>query len=205
MSIPAATLEQFTAALDAVADLPADVTALHVWDETTLLRANELHTKAARLLGAVGAAIAGELAYRSRSELGSDGLARRTGHRTVENLLKSTTGATREQVITADQLQAAAVDLVAAAVAGVDADRLWRTARDLRDELDLAGVKIREEEARALRGMTHHPLPSGGGIATWRMDPETTPPSSTSTTARPHPSAAGSASSTLPKPRGHTR
>jgi hypothetical protein len=188
-------------------------------------------------MGSAGAAIAGELAYRSRPELGGEGLARRTGHRTVENLLKSTTGATREQVVTVvaagtllvetadegmvdqatggvsvvsqpwlrpvavavgdgsistsaaqsiarglgvpnsavtvEQLAAAARELVAQAVVGVDADRLFRNARTLRDELDVAGVKIREDEARELRGLTHHRVLTGGGVASWRMDEET--------------------------------
>jgi hypothetical protein len=231
------TLEQYRAALDVLRALPTDIGILHGWDDATLLAANDLHAEAGRAHGAAGAAIAGELAFRSRPELGSDGLARRTGHRTVENLLKTTTGATKEQVvtavaagtllvevadegkvdettgevrevsqpwlravavevaagqisatasrsissglgcpnsaITAEQLSKAAAELVGQALAGVDAERLFRNARDLRDELDLAGVKVREDEARELRGVTHYPLPIGGGVATWRMDPET--------------------------------
>jgi hypothetical protein len=34
-------------------------------------------------------------------------------------------------------------------------------------------VKIREEEVRAVRSLTHWPLPEGGGMAQWRMDDET--------------------------------
>jgi hypothetical protein len=236
-SLNGSVIERYQAVLDALDALPYEISELRGLDEATVLRVNDLHSKASRLLGAAGAVIAGELAFRSRPELGAAGLARRTGHRTVENLLKTTTGATKEQVltvvnvgtllveaaddgtvdeatgvvreatqpwlrpvadavtagtmsvsasnsiarglgspnsaITAAQLEAAAVELVAQAVAGVDADRLWRTARDLRDELDLAGVAVREEEGRAVRGLTHHPLPAGGGVATWRMDTET--------------------------------
>jgi hypothetical protein len=231
------TLEQFETALEVLCSLPMDVTQLRGWDDKTLLAASELQTRASRALGASGAAIAGELAHRSRPELGSEGLARRSGHRTVENLLKSTTGATKEQVltvvaagtllteiaddgkvdavtgevreatqpwlrpvaeavaagtistsasgsigrglgvpnsaVTAAQLAAAAVKLVAGAVAGVDADRLWRDARDRRNEMDLDGVKVREAERFEIRGLTHYPLPGGGGRATWDMDTET--------------------------------
>jgi Domain of unknown function (DUF222) len=234
---PASVLQPHEEALAMLRRLPTDVTGLRAWNEQTLLEANKLIAEAGRLVGAASAAIAGELVYRSRPELGNDGLARRTGHRTVENLLKSTTGATKGQVVTAvragtllvesadegkvdsvtgeifahsqpwlkpvatavatgsistsasesigsglgrpnsaisaAQLENAARSLVEEAVAGVDADRLWRNARDLRDELDLAGVKIREDEARGLRGLSHHPLAAGGGVATWRMDPET--------------------------------
>jgi hypothetical protein len=75
--------------------------------------------------------------------------------------------------VTADQLEQAVFALVAQAVGGVDADRLFRSARDLRNELDLVGVQVREDEARALRGLSHHRLATGGGVATWRMDAET--------------------------------
>ena len=94
------SLEQYQAAVEVLRALPRDVTQLRGWDDATLLAASRLHTEATRALGSAGAVIAGELAHRSRPELGSEGLARRTGHRTVENLLKSTTGATKEQVIT---------------------------------------------------------------------------------------------------------
>lgn len=237
MSSPdAIALERYSAALKVLAALPTDVAVLRALGEPTLLRASELHAAAGRLLGAAGAAIAGELAHRSRPELGSDGLARRTGHRTVENLLKFTTGATKQQVITAvktgvllteiaddgkvdsvtgevmtpsqpwlrlvgraivagtistsaaqaigaglglpnsavtsQQLETAAAELTARAIAGVDADRLWRDARGLRDELDLAGVRVREEERREARGVTHFPLPAGGGRVIATLDTE---------------------------------
>ena len=236
-----ATLEQdvllpFEDAAAVLRTLPSDVAGLRSWDEDTLLAASGLGAELGRLLGSVNAAIAGELKYRSRPELGSDGLARRTGHRTVENLLKSTTGATKSDVltvvragtllvetmddgkidsatgeiftatqpwlrpvavavgagsistsvsdsiasglgepssaITADQLESAAFQLVAQAVAGVDADQLCRNARDLRDELDLAGVKIREDEVHANRTLAHAPLRTGGGRIWGTLDTE---------------------------------
>jgi hypothetical protein len=75
--------------------------------------------------------------------------------------------------VTAGQLEVAATRLVDEAIAGVDADRLWKRARDARDELDVAGVKVREAELLETRGITHFPLASGGGKAIWTMDPET--------------------------------
>jgi hypothetical protein len=237
-SQPAATIiERYQTALDALRALDLDVVQLRGCDESTVLQLNAMHAQASRVLGAAGAVIAGDLAHRCRPELGGEGLARRTGHRTVENLLKSTTGATKEQAITAvragtllteladdgtvdavtgeimtasqpwlepaaravaagtmstsalasitaglglpnsavtmEHLRNAAHELVRQALAGLDADRLWRAARDLRDELDVVGVKIREDESHATRALTHRPLPTGGGVATWRMDSET--------------------------------
>src|ERR1700710_2932817 len=99
-SSSAPVLERYRTALgvlDAAVPSSDEVRAL---SDAELLELNNLQTRGARVWGAGAAVIAGELAHRSRPELGSDGLARRTGHRTVENLLKSTTGATKEQVVT---------------------------------------------------------------------------------------------------------
>ena len=75
--------------------------------------------------------------------------------------------------VTAEQLEVVAGRLVDEADGGIDADRLWKRARDARDELDVAGVKVREAELLETRGITHFPLANGGGKAIWNMDPET--------------------------------
>jgi hypothetical protein len=238
MTSAAATAEErYTRALDVLADLPTDVSELRGLSEESLLRINELHASGSRIFGAAGAAIAGEVAHRSRPALGMAGLAQRTGFRTPERLLTQTTGATKQQVktalaagtlmteiaddgavdqvtgevltptqpwlrpvavavssgllstsaaqsiasglgasnsaVTTEQLAVAAVRLVGEAIAGLDADRLWKRARDARDELDVAGVRVREAELLDTRGITHFPLPNGGGKAIWTMDPET--------------------------------
>jgi hypothetical protein len=230
-------LAAWSDAVDALAKLPADVTGLRALDESTLLKLNELQAQASRYLGAAGAAIAGEVAYRSRPALGMSGLAQRAGFRTPERMLTQTTGATKQQVltalnagkllveiaddgavdevtgevlaptqpwlrpvasavsagqlstsaaqaigtglgspnsaVTALQLETAAARLVDESIAGMDADRLWKRARDARDELDVAGVKVREAELFETRDITHFPLPDGRGKAIWTMDPET--------------------------------
>jgi hypothetical protein len=230
-----ATLEKVADALRAVDSVSAGVDDLRSLTDAQLLRLNKMHTRGARSWGALGATIAGELAHRSRPELGPDGLARRTGYRTVEVLLKNTTGATREQVqtavaagtlvieaaddgtidvatgeireasqpwlravaelvgagristsasqaitrglgkpssaVSAAQLERAAAEVLTHAVAGVDADRLGRMARDLRNEIDLAAVAVREAEHFAARGITHFALPNGRGRAIVDMDP----------------------------------
>jgi hypothetical protein len=80
---------------------------------------------------------------------------------------------TPNSAVTAEQLEVAAARLVEESLSGVDADRLWKRARDARDELDVAGVKVREAELLDTRGLSHYPLPNGGGRAIWNMDPET--------------------------------
>src|ERR1700709_2137614 len=93
-------LERLDAALGVLDDAMPSMDEIRSLSDQDLLKVTELQTQCGRILGTGQAIVAGELAHRSRPELGSDGLARRTGHRTVENLLKSTTGATKEQVVT---------------------------------------------------------------------------------------------------------
>ena len=230
-------LDAWAGVVAALEQLPTDALALRGLDEKKFLRINDLQARASRRLGAGGAVIAGEVAYRSRPALGMGGLAQRAGFRTPERLLTQTTGVTKQQAltalsagklmaevaddgradevtgevlaatqpwlrpvaaavasgristsaaqsigsglgapnsaVTADRLEAAAARLVGEAVAGVDADRLWKRAREARDELDVAGVKVREAELLETRGVTHFPLANGGGKAIWTMDPET--------------------------------
>jgi hypothetical protein len=230
-------IQRYRSMLDVLAGTVASLDEMRALTDSDLLELNNLQASIGRSVGSGAALIAGELAHRSRPELGADGLARRTGHRTVENLLRFTTGATKQQVttvvaagtlltemadegkvdgstgevkeptkpwlrdaadavaagvlstsalasisrglgqpdsaVTAEQLACAVAQLVAAALAGVDADRLWRDARDLRNELDLGGVRKREAELIELRGLTHVALPNGMGRAIWDMDPVT--------------------------------
>lgn len=57
--------------------------------------------------------------------------------------------------------------------APLDADRLYRRARELRDEMDVAGIAVREEQRRAERGLRIYRRPGGGSRLVWDMDPET--------------------------------
>jgi hypothetical protein len=184
----------------------------------------------------VSALLAGEVARRSRPELGSSGLAQRTGYRTPEEFVKVTTKSTaREAVqavkagallgevadegtvdpltgeiaaptqpwlaavaaalhrgdlslsaadairvglatpnssVTVEQLAVAATQLCIEALT-VDPDRLARRAREMRTELDAAGIAIRQEERREQRSLKVFSLPDGMGRLVWTMDPET--------------------------------
>jgi hypothetical protein len=234
-SIP--TLERSRAAESMLAALSTDVSDYRALDEAALLELNRVLAAAEVSLGAVRAVVAGEIAHRSRGALGSEGLAQRSGFRTVEQFIKISTGSTARDAatslkagillseiadeglideltgevaqptqpwlrpvatalaagtlsiaasesirnglglpnsaVTTETLSGAAEQLCAEAAAGVDPDRLFRRARELRDDLDLGGVKIREEEKRQLRGFTLFARPNGTGRGTWEMDPET--------------------------------
>jgi hypothetical protein len=74
--------------------------------------------------------------------------------------------------ITAEQLQDAAVQLCDAATR-LDPDALAREAHAFRDELDLDGVALREEERRQKRSLRLYVQADGTTKLVWIMDPET--------------------------------
>ncbi|MCU1597633.1 MAG: hypothetical protein JWQ47_1372 [Glaciihabitans sp.] len=78
--------------------------------------------------------------------------------------------------VTAAQLEGTAARLVAFSAAGMDADRLARRARELRDELDLDGVALREEERRDQRVARLFDLPNGMTRLIADLDPESAIP-----------------------------
>ena len=100
MTFPA-PLEHFTALVAELERAPLDAAALRALGDEDLLAVTELGAKAHRLLDARTALFAGELARRSRPELAHDGLAQRSGHRTVEELVRVTTGESRRDAVAA--------------------------------------------------------------------------------------------------------
>ncbi len=73
--------------------------------------------------------------------------------------------------ITAEMLASAAARLCDEA-ATLDADRLYKRARALRDELDAAGIADREAERRERRSLRLTLLPDGMGRLVWNLPPE---------------------------------
>ncbi len=80
---------------------PIAASDLAVLGDDDLLSLTDLGAHARRLVDARTALIAGELARRSRPELAHEGLAQRLGHRTVEELVRVTTGESRRDAVTA--------------------------------------------------------------------------------------------------------
>ena len=221
------------AALDAVS---IDVAQYRALPESVLLSINSMTAASRRLNDSHAAVIAGEIAHRSAPELGSQGLAQRAGHRTVEQFVKISTGSTGRDAVTAvrvgvmvheaatagevdqltgvvtvptqpwlapvtqalanhtisvesadairaglgspnsaisvEQLLAAAKELCQAART-IDPDAVRVAAAQFRDELDLDGVALREEERRAKRSLRLFTQPDGTTKLVWIMDPET--------------------------------
>jgi hypothetical protein len=74
--------------------------------------------------------------------------------------------------VTVDMLSSAAEELCRNA-ARLDPDRLYQRARRLRDEMDAAGIGLREHERRERRALTFVQQPDGMSRLVWLMDPET--------------------------------
>jgi hypothetical protein len=96
--------DTFTASLDAVlsstARLPADVALVRPLADARLLVAQVALAEARRAIEAAASLVAGEIAYRSRRELGYRGLAQREGYRTAEKLVQHTTGSSARDAST---------------------------------------------------------------------------------------------------------
>ena len=237
-SAPADLAGEYAAALAALERIPTDVATYRNLPETLLLEINQLGAASRRLVDSHLALVAGEVAFRSRPELGLSGLAQRSGLRTPEQFVKVTTGSTGrdattavrvgvlmgdaattgqvdeltgavfedptpwlnavttalsarglsveqadairtglaspDSAVTAEQLADAAVELVrTCAERQIDPDALAKLARQVRDELDLDGVGVREEERRRKRSLRLYPQPDGTTKLLWIMDPET--------------------------------
>lgn len=224
--------DTFTAALavalSAASGLPTRVEAVRPLPDDDLLAAQRDLADTRRALDAAASLVAGEIAHRSRRELGYSGLAARSGHRTPERLVQHTTGSTARDAVSlvaigglvhdaeavdagsthttqlaspwlvavgaavadgrlsvaaaqairiglgqpsehvaADQL-AEAVDALLLEAALLDADRLRLRARDLRDEIDAAGVADRERQIHLARGLRRLTRADGG--SRWILD-----------------------------------
>jgi len=231
--ISPAPLEHVAAVVATLEHAPLDAAALRGLDDDDLLELTQLGAKAHRLLDARTSLFAGELARRSRPELAHDGLAQRFGHRTVEELVRVTTGESRRDAVTAinagrllvaqepgerpaerddlpmvaphltaavaavraGSMSAAALDVLRGALEGaeqtapadvlrvavqrlveaarhLDVDRLYRLARQAREELDADAIVDRERAQRGARSFRLVTLPDGMTRATWMLDPE---------------------------------
>jgi hypothetical protein len=214
------------AAVDALALVPREPDSYRPLGDDALLELTRLAADEVRLAQLHVSLLAGEIARRSAPELGSDGLAQRTGHRTPDELVRVTTGTRvadaraavrvgstlaatldetgasvdgpaalstavlegRVSVAVADAITTglgvpspavpdAVLDDAAARllsrIDGLDADRVAREARAVRDELDLDGVALREEARREQRSFRIGRRADGMGYAHWVLDPET--------------------------------
>ena len=93
LGAPALALSSaMTAARDALALVPREPGSYRHLDDDALLDLTRLAADEVRLAQLHVSLLAGEIARRSAPELGSEGLAQRTGHRTPDELVRVTTG-----------------------------------------------------------------------------------------------------------------
>jgi len=223
-------LARLDAAAAAVEVVPGDVAVYRQLSDDGLNEALRSHARLMRIVESRGALLAGEVGRRSAPELGHDGLAQRTGHRTAIEFVRAATGATAREAASsvsaglliqesipdavtgevfgdrswlqpvgravaagsispaaADAIrtglgtpcdEVTAADLTAAAeqlcdeAASLDADRLFRRSRELRDLLDESGIADRERQRRSQRGLKFFRRADGMGRLTWDLDSE---------------------------------
>ena len=96
-----AVLTAFRAVTPALESLPIEVAEYDVLGDDVLLDVQREIAAQNRQLGARAAIVAGQIARRSAPELGSAGLAQRTGFRTPEELVRVATGSTAGDAKTA--------------------------------------------------------------------------------------------------------
>ena len=220
MTNPAQSLRDSADAVARLGECGADFEAL---DDAGLLEAQRIVSEHRRLLDTYASWVAGQIAHRSRRELGYTGLAQRTGFVSPEALVQSVSGSTRAEAskyvrvgvmvteattlaesgpswqapiaraVETSRLGADAAESIcrglgtpsesvgeAALEAAielllelqVDADQLYRRARQLRDELDAEGVATREADRRALRYLKIGTRPDGMVCGSFLLDPE---------------------------------
>lgn len=88
------------AARIAAAGIPDELSVIKGLGDTALLSAQRGLSELRRVIDSRASAIAGEVAYRSRHELGYAGLARREGFGSAEKLIQSTIGSTSREATT---------------------------------------------------------------------------------------------------------
>ena len=162
-----------SAAVDALAAVPRTPDLVRALDDDVLLDLTRVAAEEVRLAQLHVSLLAGEIARRSAPELGSDGLAQRTGHRTPDELVRVTTRtrvadartAVRVGTLTPDSALGAAVlnGRVSVAVAdavttglgraggGVSVDDLDRAAAALLPRIEGLDADRAGREARAMR------------------------------------------------------
>ncbi len=101
MTLTAALDTAFEAAIAAAAAISTEIADYRVLDDAALLELARLSSIERRFADTHAALIAGELARRSSPELGSQGLAQRTGHRTPQELVRVSTGSTAREASSA--------------------------------------------------------------------------------------------------------
>jgi len=92
---------QFAAVVSAASAVSCSVADIQATDDAALVELSRLAAHSKQLVEAHLALVAGEIAARSIREMGHSGLAQRSGFRSAEELLKTTTGVTGREAVTA--------------------------------------------------------------------------------------------------------
>jgi hypothetical protein len=169
----------FATAIDAArvaaAAIPDDLTGIKGLGDVALLATQRGLAELRRVIDSRSSAIAGEVAFRSRRELGYTGLARREGFGTAEKLVQSATGSTSREATSLVAVGTLVHDALVAATAdpatgelplGVEIREPWLAAVGAA----VAAGELAIEKAKAIKSGLGEPspgllgrCPAGGG------------------------------------------
>lgn len=163
----------FAAAIDAArvaaASIPDDLTGIKGLGDAALLDVQRGLSELRRVIDSRSSAIAGEVAFRSRRELGYTGLARREGFGTAEKLIQSATGSTSREATTLvtvgtmvhEAMIAGTVDPATGALPeGSEIREPWLASVGAA----VAGGELTIEKARAIKSGLGEPSRSAPGV-----------------------------------------
>jgi hypothetical protein len=170
----------FTAAIDAAraaaAAIPDELAGIKGLGDAALLATQRGLAELRRVIDSRSSAIAGEVAFRSRRELGYTGLARREGFGTAEKLIQSTTGSTSREATTLVAVGTLVHEALVATVADAATGELPEGCEIKEPWLAAVGAAVASgeltiEKARAIKSGLGEPSPGApdGGQAD---DPE---------------------------------
>ncbi|WP_166870576.1 HNH endonuclease signature motif containing protein [Salinibacterium sp. ZJ450] len=142
-------LEALTAALAAVAVLSVEQAVLGALSDDRLLDWQAGYAELTRSVQVRSAAVVGEIARRSAPELGHDGLAQRTGHRTAEKFVAATTGVTEAEARTLVSVGAIMVNAAETDAGDPTTERSFKQSRPWLDEVGRAVARDELSVAKA--------------------------------------------------------
>ncbi|WP_166874743.1 HNH endonuclease signature motif containing protein [Salinibacterium sp. ZJ450] len=142
-------LQALTAALAAVGALSVEQATLAALSDDRLLDWQAGYAELTRSVQVRSAAVVGEIARRSAPELGHDGLAQRTGHRTPEKFVAATTGVTEAEARTLVSVGAIMVNAAETDAGDPTTERSFKQSRPWLDEVGRAVARDELSVAKA--------------------------------------------------------
>ncbi len=169
----------FTAAISAartvVAGIPDQLASVKELEDAALLASQRELSELRRIVDARSSLVAGEVAYRSRRDLGYSGLAQRQGFQNAEKLVQATIGSTRREASTLVTAGTLVLDSKMLEVVDAETGEVPEGFSVREPWLSAVGVAVADgwltvDAARAIRSGLGEPDGAGANGGVWRTD-----------------------------------